>query len=75
MGVSGMLLIVVSKGVFVELRCILHEVDESKILREKEDYLVLDLANYHDCRPHGWLNGISQQLTGKGKKETKLFEK
>jgi len=70
-----MLLIVVSKGVLVEVRCILYGLDESKLLREKEDYVILDLANYHDCRPSGWLNGIAQQLTGNGKKETKLYDK
>jgi len=70
-----MLLIVVSKGVLVEVRCILYGLDESKLLREKEDYVILDLANYHDCRPSGWLNGIAQQLTGNRKKETKLYDK
>jgi len=70
-----MLLIVVSKGVLVEVRCILYGLDESKLLREKEDYVVLDLADYHTCKPTGWLNGIAQQLTGNGKKENKLYEK
>jgi hypothetical protein len=70
-----MLLIVVSKGVLVEVRCILYGTDESKLLREKEDYVILDLANYHTCKSAGWLNGISQQLTGNGKKENKLYGK
>jgi hypothetical protein len=70
-----MLLIVVSKGVLVEVRCILYGTDESKLLKEKEDYVILDLANYHTCKPTGWLNGISQQLIGNGKKENKLYEK
>jgi len=72
-----MLLIVVSKGVLVEVRCVLygHGLDESKLLREKEDYVILDLANYHDCRPSGWINGFTQQLTGNGKKENKLYDK
>ena len=68
-----MLLIVVSKGVLVEVRCILYGLDESKLLREKEDYVILDLANYHTCKPTGWLNGVGQQLTGKT--ENKLYGK
>jgi len=70
-----MLLVVVNNGVLVELRCVLHDLDESKLLREKEDYVVLDLSHYHSCKPSGWFNGISQQLTGNGKKENKLYEK
>jgi len=65
-----MLMVVVNNGVLVEVRCILHAPDESKLLREKEDYVILDLAHYHSCKPTGWLNGISQQLTAK--KEDKL---
>jgi len=69
-----MLMVVVNNGVLVEVRCILHEPDESKLLREKEDYVILDLSHYHNCKPTSWLNGfghgISQQLTAK--KEDKL---
>ena len=68
-----MLLVVVNNGVLVEIRCILHELDESKLLREKEDYVLLVLSHYHTCKPNGWLNGIGQQLSGR--KETKLYDK
>jgi hypothetical protein len=69
-----MLLVVVSKGTFVELRCILHTPDESKLLREKEDYVVLDLANYHTCNDQPWQKGFVNQILP-GKKENKLFGK
>jgi len=71
-----MLLVVVNNGVFVELKCILHEADENKLLREKEDYMILDLGHYHACKPTGWLGAIGQQFTGNGKmKEVKLYDK
>jgi len=70
-------MVVVNNGVLVEVRCILHEPDESKLLREKEDYVILDLSHYHNCKPTGWLNGIGhgfgQQLIAK--KEDKLSKR
>jgi len=64
-----MLLVVVNNGVFVELKCILHELDESKLLREKEDYVILDLGHYHTCKPTGLLSTVWNQVTSNGKEK------
>jgi len=64
-----MLLVVVNNGVFVELKCILHELDESKLLREKEDYVILDLGHYHNCKPPGLLGTVWNQVTSNGKEK------
>jgi len=70
-----MLLVVVNDGVFVELKCILHDANENKLLREKEDYVILDLAHYRPYKSGGWLNELGHQIIGNGKKENKLYDK